>query len=81
MVIISLIRLKILSIIPARGGSRGIPKKNLAILNKKPLLHYSINASVKSNLIDRTVVSTDDKEIKDFAKKMGVKGKYYLASS
>ena len=64
--------MKILSIIPARGGSKGIPKKNLAILNKKPLLHYTINASVKSNLIDRTVVSTDDKEIADFAKKYDV---------
>jgi len=64
--------MKILSIIPARGGSKGIPLKNLIKLNKKPLLYYTLKASLNSKLIDRTVVSTDHKKISDYAQKLNV---------
>ena len=65
-------KMKILSIIPARGGSKGIKKKNLVRINKQPLLYYSIKSSLLSKKINKTVVSTDNKEIADYAKKMGV---------
>ena len=55
--------MKIISIIPARGGSKGIPLKNLAILNKKSLLSYNVNASLNSKIINRTIVSTDHPKI------------------
>jgi len=64
--------MKILSIIPARGGSKGIKLKNLVLINKKPLLTYTINASLKSKKISRTIVSTDHKKIEKLAKKLGV---------
>ena len=64
--------MRILSIIPARGGSKGIPNKNLIKLNKKPLLFYTVSASKNSKLVNRTVVSTDSKKIMNFAKKLGV---------
>lgn len=54
--------MKTLGIIPARGGSKGIPKKNIKLLNGKPLIVYTIEAAIASN-IDRVVVTTDCKEI------------------
>jgi len=63
--------MKIISIIPARGGSKEIPMKNLALIYKKPLLQYSVNASLKSHYIDRTIVSTDNIKIEKLAKKLG----------
>ena len=63
---------KILSIIPARGNSKGIQLKNLAKLNGKSLLYYTIDASLKSKLINRTIVSTDNKRIKEESKRLGV---------
>lgn len=56
--------LKIVGIIPARGGSKGIPRKNIKLLNGKPLIYYTINAAKKSKYLDKIYVSTDDKEIK-----------------
>jgi len=61
----------IISIIPARGGSKEIPKKNIKLLAGKPLIEYSISVSLKSKYIDRTIVSTDDKEIEKIAKDLG----------
>ncbi len=55
---------KIISIIPARGGSKGIPRKNVKLLNNKPLIAYSIEQSLHSKLINKTYVSTEDNEIK-----------------
>jgi len=52
----------ILAIIPARGGSRGIPRKNLRLLYGKPLLVYSVEAASGSRYIDKVVVSTEDRE-------------------
>lgn len=60
---------KILAIIPARGGSKGIPKKNIRLLAGKPLIAYTIEAALKSKYLDRIIVSTDDKEIMGISKK------------
>jgi len=57
----------VVSIIPARGGSKGISRKNIKKLDGKPLINYSIEHSLKVNSIDRTIVSTDDKEISEVA--------------
>ena len=63
--------MEILSIIPARGGSKGIPLKNIVLINKKPLLYYTVNASLKSKLVTRTIVSTDHQGISNIAKGLG----------
>ena len=63
--------MEILSIIPARGGSKGIPLKNIIKINKKPLLYYTVNASLKSKLVTRTIVSTDHEKISNVAKSLG----------
>ena len=65
--------MRILSIIPVRGSSKVIPMKNLVLLNKKPLLYYTITASLKSSYVNRTIVSTEHTGIAKYAKKMGVK--------
>ncbi len=52
-----------LAVIPARGGSKGIPRKNIRLLNSKPLIWYSIQAALGSKYIKHLVVSTEDKEI------------------
>ena len=54
---------EILAIIPARGGSKGVKRKNIKNLGGKPLLYYSANAALKSKFISRTILSTEDKEI------------------
>ena len=61
----------ILSIIPARGGSKGIPLKNLKLLNNKPLIDYTVTASLKSKFITRTIVSSDHLKIQKRAQKLG----------
>lgn len=61
----------IISIIPARGGSKGIPRKNIKELNGKPLIAYSIEHSLKVDSIDRTIVSTDDEEIGEISREIG----------
>ena len=59
---------RVLAIIPARGGSKGLPRKNAKLLCGKPLVAYSIEAAMGSSLIDKVVVSTDDEEIFDIAR-------------
>ena len=59
----------ILAIIPARGGSKGIPHKNIIDLCGKPLIAYTIEAALKSKYIDYVLVSTDDEQIASVAKK------------
>lgn len=61
----------IVSVIPARGGSKGIPRKNIRILDGDPLLSHSIRTSLASGLIDKTVVTTDDNEILKIARSYG----------
>ena len=53
----------ILGIIPARGGSKGVPRKNVLPLNGKPLISYTIEEAKKSKYINRVIVTTDDDEI------------------
>jgi N-acylneuraminate cytidylyltransferase len=65
-------RTKILAIIPARGGSKGVPRKNIKDLGGKPLLAYTVEAAKKSKLIDRLIVSSEDEEIIEVAKSLGV---------
>jgi len=60
----------ICAFIPARGGSKGIPGKNIKLLGGKPLIAYTIEAALKAKL-DRVIVSTEDKEIKKIAKQYG----------
>ncbi len=68
--------MKILSVIPARGGSKGLPCKNIKMLNGMPLIGYTIEASKKSKYINRTIVSTDDVEISDISKNFGAEVPY-----
>jgi len=63
--------MNIISIIPARGGSKRIPKKNIKLLAGKPLIAYTIEASLNSKFINKTIVSTNDEEIAAIAKKYG----------
>jgi len=59
------------SIIPARGGSKRIPRKNIKIFHGKPMIAYSIQAAQKSGLFDKIIVSTDDEEIAAIAREYG----------
>ena len=64
--------MKILAIIPARGGSKGIPDKNMRKIAGKPLIEYTINAAKSSKLINKIIVSTDSKKIANFSKSKGI---------
>ena len=55
--------MKIIAVIPARIGSKGIPKKNIQLIGKKPLIQYSIESAKKSKVFDKILVSTDSKQI------------------
>lgn len=57
-----------LAVIPARGGSKGVPGKNIKLLNGKPLIAYTIETAICSGVFDRIVVSTDSEEIAETAK-------------
>lgn len=63
--------MKIIAIIPARGGSKGIPHKNITNLCGKPLIGYTIEAAKKSTYIDDVIVSTDDLDIKKVSEQYG----------
>lgn len=62
---------KILGIIPARGGSKGVPRKNIRMLVGKPLVAWTIGEAKKSKIIDMCIVSTEDEEIKAVAEAWG----------
>ncbi len=66
-----------LAIIPARGGSKRIPRKNIKEFCGKPILAYSVEAALKSNLFDEVMVSTDDEEIAEVAKRYGASVPFY----
>ena len=63
--------MNILAVIPARGGSKGIPKKNIRLMNGQPLIAYAIKNGLNSKYITDVVVTTDDKEIEYIAKQYG----------
>ncbi len=62
---------KTVAIIPARGGSKGIPDKNIINLCEKPLIAYAIEAGLAASSVNRIIVSTDDEEIANIAKEYG----------
>lgn len=61
----------VLAIIPARGGSKGVPRKNIREIAGKPLIAWTIEAAKKSNYIDRLILSSEDSEIIDVALRWG----------
>jgi len=62
-----------IAIIPARGGSKRIPEKNIKLFCGKPIIHYSINAALRSGLFEEVMVSTDSAEIAEIALKCGAR--------
>ena len=69
----NLVNKKIIAVIPARGGSKRIPKKNILEINGKPMLAWTIEAALKSKYISDVLVSTDDEEIAAIGKAYGAK--------
>jgi CMP-N,N'-diacetyllegionaminic acid synthase len=63
---------KVVGIIPARGGSKGIPGKNIRLLAGKPLIHYSVASALDSNVINRLILSTDSAEIVNSVKGLDI---------
>jgi len=63
--------MNVIAIIPARGGSKGIPRKNVKELGEKPLIAHIIETALEVSELDRVIVSTDDEEIAEVAKKYG----------
>jgi CMP-N-acetylneuraminic acid synthetase len=63
--------MNILGVIPARGGSVGFPRKNLALLNGQPLIVYALQSAQRARLLNRVIVSTDDEEIANVAQQRG----------
>ena len=61
----------VLAVIPARGGSKGIPRKNVRLMHGKPLIYYSIQNALACSYIDDVVVSSDDEEILSIAAMYG----------
>lgn len=62
---------KVIAIIPARGNSKRLPRKNILTLGSQPLIGWSIDAALKSNFVDDVIVSTDDAEIAKISKELG----------
>ncbi len=60
-----------IAVIPARGGSKRIPRKNIKLFDGQPIIAYSIEAALKSGVFDQVIVSTDDREIAETAEKFG----------
>ncbi len=63
----------VLAVIPARGGSKGVPRKNIKLLDGKPLIYYMLSAALKSKMINCVAVSSEDDEILNIANKYGKK--------
>ena len=63
--------MKATAVIPARGGSKGIPRKNLKDIGGKPLIAWTIESASKSQYVSEIIVSTDDQEIADVARQHG----------
>ena len=72
--------MKILGIIPARGGSKGIPGKNIKVLAGKPLLGYTIEAALNSKLLTRCILSSDSQKIINTGKQLGIEAPFIRPS-
>lgn len=72
--------MKNLCIIPARGGSKRIPRKNIKPFLGKPIIAYSIEAALKTGIFDEVMVSTDDPEIAEIARKYGANVPFYRSA-
>ena len=64
--------MNIIGIIPARGGSKGIPKKNIKLLGNKPLIQYTSDVALESRLLSKVILSSDDNEIIKVAKELKI---------
>ena len=64
--------MRVLGLIPARGGSKGIPRKNIKLLNGKPLLQYTSEIALQSEFLNKVILSSDDDEIINLAIKLGI---------
>jgi CMP-N-acetylneuraminic acid synthetase len=64
--------LRVLGLIPARGGSKGVPRKNLKLLRGKPLLQYTAESALAATRLSRVILSTEDEEIADFGRLCGL---------
>ena len=64
--------MKPLVIIPARGGSKGVPRKNIKLLNNKPLIHYTLEIARELFKDNQICITTDDKEIKMVVEETGI---------
>ena len=73
--------MKNVALIPARGGSKGILRKNIKLFNKKPLIYWSIKQALESSSVDRVIVSTDDLEIADIARSFSAEVPFIRPSS
>ena len=60
--------MNIVTLIPARGGSKGIKNKNITLVKNKPLIAHTIESAINSKICDRVVVSTDDEEIAEISR-------------
>jgi N-acylneuraminate cytidylyltransferase len=69
----------IVAVIPARGGSKRIPRKNIRLFAGRPIIAYSIEAALASELFDRVIVSTDDAEIAEVARAWGAETPFVRA--
>ena len=67
--------MKIIAVIPARGGSKGIPNKNVRLLHGRPMVYYAISNALCSQYITKTIVTSDSMEVLSIAKCLGVYGK------
>ena len=70
-------KIKILAIIPARGGSKRIPRKNIKNFAGQPIIKYSIDAAKESAIFDEIMVSTDDKEVSEISKSFGAEVPFF----
>ena len=68
--------MKILAVIPARAGSKGVPNKNIRIIGGHPLVYYSIKNALSSEYITDVIVSTDSEEVRIIATQMGATVKW-----
>jgi CMP-N-acetylneuraminic acid synthetase len=64
--------MRILGLIPARGGSKGVPRKNIRLLGGKPLLAYTAESSLQSEKLTRVILSTEDEEIAEIGRQYGL---------